>query len=95
MLEEAGYKATLMVDCSHSNSLREPTRQEKVLRSLVRQRKEGQAAIIGFMLESNLQEGSQPMAAPADLKYGISITDPCMVWEQTEEVLRWAHQELR
>jgi 3-deoxy-7-phosphoheptulonate synthase len=95
MLGDAGYPSTVMIDCSHSNSLRQATRQEKVLQSVIRQRKEGQSAIIGFMLESNLGEGSQPMAAMADLEYGVSITDPCMGWEQTERMLRWAHTELR
>ena len=94
MLDDAGYPSTVMIDCSHSNALRRPTRQEKVLQSVIRQRREGQTAIIGFMLESNLGQGSQPMAAVGDLEYGISITDPCMGWEQTERVLRWAHQEM-
>ena len=94
LLNDAGFPSTVMIDCSHSNSLRRATRQEKVLQSVVRQRREGQTAIIGFMLESNLREGNQPVAALKDLEYGISITDACMGWEQTERTLRWAHEEL-
>ncbi|MEE8440828.1 MAG: 3-deoxy-7-phosphoheptulonate synthase [Spirochaetia bacterium] len=94
LLNEAGFLSTLMIDCSHSNSLREPTRQEKVLHSVIRQRREGRTAIIGFMLESNLRDGRQPPAALTDLEYGVSITDGCMGWEQTESALRRAHGEL-
>jgi len=94
LLNDAGFPSTVMIDCSHSNSLRRATRQEKVLQSVVRQRREGQTAIIGFMLESNLREGNQPVAVLKDLEYGISITDACMGWEQTERTLRWAHEEL-
>ena len=94
LLDDAGFPSTVMIDCSHSNSLRRPTRQEKVLQSVIRQRREGQTAIIGFMLESNLREGNQPVAALKDLEYGISITDACMGWEQTERALRRAYGEL-
>jgi len=94
LLVDAGYESTVMIDCSHSNALRNPTRQEKVLQSVIRQRSEGQNAIIGFMLESNLREGQQPVAALEDLEYGVSITDACMGWDQTERILRWAHAEL-
>ncbi|MCK4516387.1 MAG: 3-deoxy-7-phosphoheptulonate synthase [Spirochaetaceae bacterium] len=94
LLNDAGFPSTVMIDCSHSNSLRRATRQEKVLQSVIRQRREGQTAIIGFMLESNLREGNQPPAVLKDLEYGISITDACMGWEQTERTLRWAHEEL-
>ena len=94
LLADAGFPATIMIDCSHSNSIRRATWQEKVLHSVIRQRREGQSAIIGFMLESNLVEGKQPVASLDGLTYGQSITDACVGWDKTEELLRWAHSEL-
>jgi 3-deoxy-7-phosphoheptulonate synthase len=86
----------LMVDCSHANSGKEPARQEEVWRSIIDQRVSGTSAIIGAMLESNLCEGSQPLAKnPADLKYGISVTDACIDWETTERLLRYGHRLLK
>ncbi|HUX12664.1 MAG TPA: 3-deoxy-7-phosphoheptulonate synthase [Spirochaetia bacterium] len=89
MLKKAGLPQAILIDCSHSNSGRNHMRQEKVLRSVVRQRLEGNKLIVGFMLESNILEGTQ--AIPEDLsqlRYGISITDACISWPQTEELLR-------
>ncbi len=95
-LTEAGLPARIMVDCSHMNSRRDHTRQQKVLRSVVRQRVHGQHAIIGFMLESNLKPGKQPIPElPQRLEYGLSITDACIGWDETAELLRWAAQKLR
>jgi 3-deoxy-7-phosphoheptulonate synthase len=57
---------------------------------------EGNRSIVGFMLESNLEAGSQPI--PEDrskLRYGVSVTDPCIDWRTTEELLRRAHNTLR
>lgn len=94
LLEEAGHPTSVMVDCSHANSMGEYARQDKVLRSVIRQRVEGQRSLVGFMLESNIGEGKQPVAALRDLRYGVSITDACLGWEQTERALRWAYREL-
>ncbi|WP_455382704.1 3-deoxy-7-phosphoheptulonate synthase [Salinispira pacifica] len=89
MLGNAGLRQAIMIDCSHANSGRRHARQEKVLRSVVRQRIEGNRAIIGFMLESNIHEGNQPIPEDiAELKYGVSITDACISWDKTEELLR-------
>lgn len=94
-LAAAGFPPTLMVDCSHANSLKRPTRQEKVFRSVVRQRREGQTAIIGVMLESNLLEGRQDIPDDrSQLAYGVSVTDACVGWEETERLLRHAHDQL-
>ena len=94
-LIEAGYPPAVMVDCSHANSMKDPLRQAKVLRSVVRQRREGQASIVGFMMESNIGFGRQDIPEdPADLAYGVSVTDPCLDWDHTENALRWAHEQL-
>ncbi len=95
LLADAGHSPAVMVDCSHANSLKDPTRQEKVLRSVVRQRREGQRYLVGFMLESNLGPGRQEISGSREeLAYGVSITDPCLDWERTERALRWAHDAL-
>jgi 3-deoxy-7-phosphoheptulonate synthase len=84
-----------MVDCSHANSGKQPARQEEVWRSIIEQRAAGTRSIIGAMVESNLKEGNQPFPKnPAELQYGVSITDACIGWETTERLLRWGFKEL-
>jgi len=95
LLQDAGLDPMVMIDCSHGNSRKNHTRQEKVLRSVIRQRLEGRREIVGFMMESNILEGRQEI--PVDLKelrYGVSVTDACVGWEQTEALLRDAHRRL-
>ncbi len=85
----------IIVDCSHSNSGKKPERQVIVLRDILTQIENGNQSIIGFMLESNLEWGAQPLPKnPKDLRVGISITDACIDWETTETLLREAHQRL-
>jgi len=95
-LRDAGLRAAILVDCSHANSGKRPARQERVLQSVVGQRLAGEESLIGVMLESNLEEGSQPLAGrgPGPLRYGVSITDACIGWETTERLLRWTHGQL-
>jgi 3-deoxy-7-phosphoheptulonate synthase len=80
--------ASLIVDCSHGNSEKNPQRQAEVISSLCDQIEQGQGAIRGVMLESHLVGGSQPMAAPGELTYGQSITDACLSLEDTAPLLR-------
>jgi 3-deoxy-7-phosphoheptulonate synthase len=88
-LAQAGLPPVLMVDCSHANSAKQHARQEDVWRSVIQQRLEGANSLIGVMIESNLQEGNQPMPQrPEDLIPGVSITDACLGWEVTERMLR-------
>lgn len=94
-LVQAGLPPVLMVDCSHANSGKQHARQEEVWHSVVEQRAAGNRALIGAMVESYLREGSQPFPKkPADLSYGMSITDACLGWEATERMLRWAAAKL-
>jgi 3-deoxy-7-phosphoheptulonate synthase len=87
-LVEAGLDRTIVIDCSHGNSCRDPNRQPEVLRSVVAQRASGAGSIIGAMLESNLLAGSQPSPKPSgSLVYGQSITDACIDWETTERIV--------
>ena len=91
-LAQAGLPRVLMVDCSHANSAKQPARQEEAWRSVIQQRLAGARSLIGLMLESFLHEGNQPFPVkdPAGLRYGVSITDACLGWEETERLLRWA-----
>src|SRR5436190_2199681 len=87
--------ARLIVDCSHANSNKDFRRQCVVWNDVVQQRLENNSSIAGMMLESNLHEGNQKL--PADLtqlKYGVSITDPCIGWEETEALLLAAYARL-
>ncbi len=94
-LTAAGLDARIMIDCSHDNSSKRYELQEKVLRDVIHQRREGTRSLIGLMLESHLNPGNQPI--PEDktqLQYGVSITDPCMGWDMTEACLHYAHDRL-
>lgn len=94
-LVRAGLAPNIVVDCSHANSLKDPSLQPLVFADCVHQIKEGSTSIVGMMLESHINPGSQPI--PEDLTqlaYGVSVTDPCIGWDTTEELLRRAHAEL-
>ena len=77
----------IMVDCSHGNSEKDHTRQVPVARSVVKQFTEGQTAIMGLLIESNLKPGNQKWEAGKSLERGVSITDACIGWEDTEHLL--------
>lgn len=77
----------IMVDCSHDNSSKDHKRQAQVARSVATQFAEGQRAILGLMLESNLHPGKQAWKEGAQLTYGVSITDACLGWDETESLL--------
>jgi 3-deoxy-7-phosphoheptulonate synthase len=88
-LSRSGLRPMVMVDCSHANSGKDPSRQPLVWESIVGQRASGRKEIIGAMLESNIHFGGQSLGKdPLALRYGVSITDSCMDWETTEQLLR-------
>lgn len=92
-LEPGSKRRLLLVDCSHGNSAKDYRRQPLVFQEVLRQYKEGQKGILGLMLESHLKEGKQdPKTVP--LQEGVSITDGCISWDQTETLLRDAWKEL-
>tara|TARA_Y100000814_G_scaffold46308_1_gene28846 strand:+ start:3654 stop:4709 length:1056 start_codon:yes stop_codon:yes gene_type:complete len=85
----------LVIDCSHGNSNKDHKNQSKVFKSIIEQKTNGQNAIFGVMLESHLNPGSQSIPSnPEDLKYGVSITDQCIGWDETENLIKWAYNEL-
>jgi 3-deoxy-7-phosphoheptulonate synthase len=88
-LRKAGLPERIVVDCSHGNSNKDPSLQPLVARDCIEQVVNGNRSIIGLMLESNLEAGSQEI--PADrtkLRYGVSVTDGCIDWTTTEKSLR-------
>ena len=94
-LEHGGLPPRFLVDCSHANSGKDPLRQPDVWRDVLGQRLDGNDSIIGLMLESNLFEGRQDLTSdPADLRYGVSVTDGCLGWDATEALLRETHAKL-
>jgi 3-deoxy-7-phosphoheptulonate synthase len=86
MLREAGLPERLMIDFSHDNSGKDASRQPAVAAAVGRQIAEGNRAIVGVMLESFLLSGRQDLGSQP-LVYGRSITDACLDWESTREVL--------
>ncbi|KLV06548.1 MULTISPECIES: 3-deoxy-7-phosphoheptulonate synthase [Photobacterium] len=94
-MKASGLSPSLMVDCSHANSRKDYRRQPLVAEDVIHQIREGNSSIIGLMLESHLNEGNQSAELPRnEMAYGVSITDACISWDSTEELLRHAHQEL-
>jgi 3-deoxy-7-phosphoheptulonate synthase len=96
MLRKWQLPETVLVDCSHANSRKRHQGQAVVWQDVINQRLDGNDAIIGLMLESHLNEGSQTISRdPAALAYGVSVTDACIDWETTERLLLSAHAVLR
>ena len=88
-LRKAGLLENIMIDCSHGNSRKDAANQALVLDDVAKQLLDGNRSIIGFMLESNLEEGNQPIPDDLDeIKYGVSVTDACISWDTTEPLLR-------
>jgi 3-deoxy-7-phosphoheptulonate synthase len=94
-LSAAKLAPSIVVDCSHANSMKDYSLQPLVFNDCVHQVLEGNRSIVGLMLESNLEAGRQDI--PDDrskLRYGVSVTDGCIDWTSTEQLLRRAHGEL-
>lgn len=94
-LKRAELPARLLIDCSHGNSQKQIHKQKEVCEAVLQQCEENEA-ICGLMLESHLEEGYQVLGEdPASLLYGISITDPCIDWKTTEELILLYHSSMR
>ena len=95
-LSAADLPANIVVDCSHGNSNKDPSLQPLVAENCVTQIQDGNRSIVGLMLESHLKAGNQPI--PKDLReleYGVSVTDPCIDWQTTENLLLRLHRSLQ
>jgi 3-deoxy-7-phosphoheptulonate synthase len=89
-----GIPRGVMVDCSHGNSNKDYRLQGAVYRDVIAQFVQGQRALMGLMLESNLQPGNQAWQEGVPLQQGVSITDACIGWEETESLLRESAEQL-
>ena len=87
ILEQNGMKPNIMIDASHANSNKDFKMQSKVVDDVKKQLLLGEKNIIGIMLESNLVEGNKKISSRDKLIYGKSITDSCIGWEETENII--------
>ncbi|MDA0796848.1 MAG: 3-deoxy-7-phosphoheptulonate synthase [Proteobacteria bacterium] len=95
-LKAAGITPNIMVDCSHANSNKDHNLQPLVLENVANQIVEGNTSIVGAMIESHLNAGSQKLSSnPNDMEYGVSVTDACIGWETTEASLLGMADKLR
>lgn len=96
-LKKAKLPNNIVIDCSHGNSHKNHKLQGAVLSDVIQQIENGNHAIKGVMIESNLFEGSQKLipGKKDELKYGVSITDACISWEETESILSNIYQKLK
>ena len=94
-LTNAGLAPKLMIDCSHANSSKQYSKQNEVARDIGNQVAQGDARIIGLMVESHLNEGRQDHTPGCELAYGQSITDACLGWNETVELLEVLAKSVR
>ncbi|SPB15496.1 phospho-2-dehydro-3-deoxyheptonate aldolase [Caballeronia novacaledonica] len=94
-LAKLGQREQVMVDCSHANSNKSHLRQVDVAQDIARQLEAGERRITGVMIESHLEEGRQDLQPGVPLKHGVSITDACLGWTQSEPVLELLAQAVR
>ena len=88
MLREQGLPPYVMVDCSHGNSMKDYRNQPMVAKALCKQVEQGSKTVVAAMVESNLVEGNQKLVADiTKLTRGQSVTDACIGWDDTVEVL--------
>ncbi len=85
---------SICIDCSHGNSQKNHTLQRKSFQSAIHQKLQGNLNLIGVMLESHLFEGKQSLKKAKTLDYGVSITDACIGWKETESLIDWAEEML-
>ncbi|MFN6036639.1 MAG: 3-deoxy-7-phosphoheptulonate synthase, partial [Dolichospermum sp.] len=94
-LKAAKLSPRIVVDCSHGNTNKDYRLQSMVFENIIQQILDGNSSIVGMMLESNLYEGSQTITGNREeLKYGVSVTDKCINWEETERIILAAHAKL-
>lgn len=95
-LAKANLAQNIMIDASHENSNKNPALQPLVMEDITGQILEGNKSIIGLMVESNLKHGRQNIPANLDdLEYGLSVTDGCISWDETEDAILKMHAKLK
>ncbi|HAT41803.1 MAG TPA: 3-deoxy-7-phosphoheptulonate synthase [Rheinheimera sp.] len=94
-LKKLNLPQAIVVDCSHGNSNKDHNRQPLVAEAVVAQRLLGNNAIIGLMLESHIHAGRQDIVCGKAEKYGVSVTDACIDWATTEQLLAGLHSQMK
>ncbi|BAZ70602.1 MAG: 3-deoxy-7-phosphoheptulonate synthase [Pelatocladus maniniholoensis HA4357-MV3] len=95
-LKGANLSPRIIIDCSHGNSNKDYKLQAFVFENVIQQIVHGNTSIVGMMLESNLYEGNQVIPSKEQqLKYGVSVTDGCIGWDETEEIILAAYRQLK
>lgn len=92
-MANAGLISAVMLDCSHANSGYDTKKQQEVWKTVVDEREQTRGALVGMMVESNILEGKQSIPSDlSELKYGVSVTDACIGWEDTERLLEYTYK---
>ncbi len=95
-MQVSGLRPSILVDCSHGNASKRYEKQELAWNAVLEQRCNGNAALVGMLLESNLFDGNQKISkSQSALQYGISVTDECIGWDTTDRLLRHAAGVMR
>lgn len=88
LCDKSMVDSAVVVDCSHQNSGKNHLNQPAVARTVIDDHVKGRSRHLrGIMLESNIHEGSQPVSSHSEMKYGVSVTDACLGWEDTEALI--------
>lgn len=95
LLKKAHVPTGMVIDCSHANSHKNHKRQREALFDIADQIRSGNRSISGIMLESFINEGKQSIGAAGVLKYGTSLTDACMGWNETDELIRYLAEAIK
>jgi len=94
-LEKVHLPQRLIIDCAHGNSYRQYSEQGNVFRDVLQQHIQGNFSIRGLAFESHLNSGNQNISSdPTKLQYAVSLTDPCLDWNSTENLIRWGAEQL-
>jgi len=94
-MAKMGLNTSLLVDCSHANSNKKATAQPQIWKDILQFHLEKEPRVFGAMLESYLETGRQDQVAGQPLKPGLSITDPCLGWDETEKLLLETAEQIR
>ena len=94
-MQKMGLASSLLVDCSHANSNKQATAQPQIWKDILQFHLEHEPRVFGAMLESYLETGRQDQVAGQPLKPGLSITDPCLGWDETEKLLLESAEQIR
>ena len=94
-MKKSGLDPKIIIDCSHANSNKDHKKQPIVFENILTQKLKGNKSIVGLMLESHINEGNQSLSDSNNLKYGVSITDACINWETTNDLITDAQKKLK